>query len=324
MLMVDNRIIEFKGLVKEFKNKVVLNKLDLSINKGEIFGVIGLSGSGKTTLFNTLIGFLEPEEGEITYFGQERPEKILKDNKIVKTEFGFATQDPSFYPKLTAEENLDHFGSLYKIKKKVRRDYIDYLLKLVSLHESKDTISSSMSGGMQKRLTIACALIHNPRVLILDEPTADLDPYLRNKTWDVIKNIQKQGTTVILSSHFLDEVDILCDRIAILHNGVILEVGTPDELKDKYSKNEEIELETKPGDYDNICKKMKKQKLPISKILKKSNKLILYTQKPEFTLHKLLNIIEDLNEELIGVDVNKPSLAEVFESLTYKSVRLEK
>ncbi|MBW2992574.1 ABC transporter ATP-binding protein [Candidatus Woesearchaeota archaeon] len=322
--MVDSRVIEFKGIRKEFKNKVVLDNVNLSIRKGEIFGIIGLSGSGKTTLFNTLIGFLEPEEGEITYFEEGIQEQIKKDSKIVKTEFGFATQDPSFYPKLTAEENLDHFGALYKIKKKVREEYIDYLLKLVSLREARDTISSSLSGGMQKRLTIACALIHNPKVLILDEPTADLDPYLRNKTWDVIRNIKKQGTTVILSSHFLDEVDLLCDRIAILHNGVILEIGTPDELKDKYSKNEEIELETEPGDYDRIQKNIKKSNLPISKILRKADKMVLYTPRPEYTLHKLLNIIEDMKEELIHVDVNKPSLAEVFESLTYKSVRLEK
>jgi len=322
--MADNRIIDFRGLRKEFRDKVVLDKVDLTINRGEIFGIIGLSGSGKTTLFNTLIGFLEPEEGEINYFDSNKQIPIKKDSKIVKTEFGFATQEPSFYPKLTAEENLDHFGSLYKIKKKIRRQYIDYLLKLVDLYDSKDNISASLSGGMQKRLTIACAMIHNPKVLILDEPTADLDPYLRNKTWDVIKNIKKQGTTVILSSHFLDEVDLLCDRIAILHNGVILEVGSPKELKDKYSKNEEIELRIKSGNYGKVYNAIEKQKLPVSKVLKRPENIVLYTPKPESTLRKLLDLVDDLGEELEYIDVNRPSLAEVFESLTYKSVRLSR
>jgi ABC-2 type transport system ATP-binding protein len=320
--MAEDRIINFTGVKKEFKDNIVLHEVNLTVNKGEIFGVIGLSGSGKTTLFNTLIGFLEPDAGQIVYYDQGKEVSILKDSEIVKTHFGFATQEPTFYPKLTAEENLDHFGALYKIKKKVREQYIDFLLKLVDLYDARDTMSSSLSGGMQKRLTIACALIHNPKVLILDEPTADLDPYLRNKTWDIIKSIRKQGTTVILSSHFLDEVDILCDRIAILHNGAILEVGTPNELKNRYNKNEEIELETKPGNYGNIHKMMEQQKLPVSKIFKKDSKLIIYTAEPEYTLQKLMSIIGGLDEELVGVNVNRPSLAEVFESLTYKSVRL--
>lgn len=320
--MVDHAILDFKGIKKEFGKNVVLDGVSFSVKQGEVFGIIGLSGSGKTTLFNTLIGFFEPEEGEILYFKDNEKIPIAKDNDIIKRDFGFATQHISFYPKLTAEENLDHFGALYRINKNIRKKYTDYLLKLVDLTEARHTISSSLSGGMQKRLTIACSLIHNPRVLILDEPTADLDPYLRNKTWDIIRNIRKQGTTVIVSSHFLEEVDILCDRIAILHNGVILEVGTSDELKNKYSRNEEIELETKPGDYEGIYEKMKKEKLPIAKILKKRQKLIIYTPKPEFTLHRLIHILEESDEELIDVNVNKPSLAEVFESLTYKSVRL--
>lgn len=319
-----DRIIDFSGVRKEFKNNTVLGGVNLSVNKGEIFGIIGLSGSGKTTLFNLLIGFLEPDEGQISYYNEGKKTVITKDSGIVKTHFGFATQDASFYPKLTAEENLDHFGALYHIKKKIREQYIDYLLKLVDLYGAKDTISSSLSGGMQKRLTIACALIHNPKVLILDEPTADLDPYLRNKTWGIIKNIKERGTTVIISSHFLDEVDLLCDRIAVLHNGVILEVGTPNELKNKYSKNEEIELETKPGKYDVMCANIKKQNIKISKIFKRSNRLVLYTPEPENALRKLMGIMDNMGEELVEVNVNKPSLAEVFESLTYKNVRLNR
>lgn len=321
--MVGNDILDFRDVRKEFRKKVVLDGVNFSVKQGEIFGVIGLSGSGKTTLFNSLIGFLELEEGEISYFHDNNKILITKDNDIIKKDFGFATQNSSFYPKLTTLENLDHFGALYKINKKVRRSYTEYLLKLVDLYEARHTVSSSLSGGMQKRLTIACSLIHNPRVLILDEPTADLDPYLRNKTWDIIKNINKQGTTVIISSHFLEEVDILCDRIAVLHNGVILEVGTSDELKNKYSKNEEIEFETKPGDYSKIHKKIVQARLPVEKILKKDRKLVLYTPKPELTLRRLMDILKKQNEELIDLNVNKPSLAEVFESLTYKSVRLD-
>ena len=115
--MVDSKLIDFRDIRKGFRDKVVLDKINLTVNKGEIFGIIGLSGSGKTTLFNILMGFLEPDEGGITYFDSEKPLQIIRDSEIVKKNFGFATQYPSFYPRLTAEENLDHFGALYKIKK---------------------------------------------------------------------------------------------------------------------------------------------------------------------------------------------------------------
>lgn len=321
-------IIRLKGVKKSFDRKVILENVNLDIKKGEIFGVIGLSGSGKTTLLNSLIGFLEPEEGKILYNHPTFPTKyaisIFDDLLEVRKIFGFAPQNPSFYPKLTAEENLDHFGSLYKIRKDVRKKNIEYLLKLVNLYESKDTVGDALSGGMQKRLSIACALIHNPKVLILDEPTADLDPHLRNQMWDIIKNINKQGTTVLVSSHFLEEVELLCDRIGILHNGNMLEVGTPDQLKDRYSKNEEIHLESSPGRYDLIYKKLRKiRSLSIKRMVNKGNKIIIYTTKAEATLHRLLHILEGTHERLLDIYVNKPTLGEVFESLTSKSVNLK-
>ncbi len=321
-------IIRLKGVKKSFNRKSVLNNVNLDIKKGEVFGVIGLSGSGKTTLLNSLIGFLEPEEGKILYNHPTFPTKysisIFEDLLEVRKIFGFAPQNPSFYPKLTAEENLDHFGSLYKIRKDIRKKNTEYLLKLVDLYDAKDTVGDSLSGGMQKRLSIACALIHNPKVLILDEPTADLDPHLRNQMWDIIKNINKQGTTVLVSSHFLEEVELLCDRVGVLHNGHMLEVGTPDELKDRFSKNEEIHLETSPGKYDVIYKKLRKNRsLAVKKMVNKGTKIIIYTPKAESTLHKLLHILEGMHEKLIDVYVNKPSLGEVFESLTSKSVNLK-
>lgn len=322
-------VISIKGVKKCFGKKIVLCDVNLDVRKGEIFGVIGLSGSGKTTLFNSLIGFVQPEEGSICYthpvFPSKIPISIFEDLIEVRKVFGFAPQNPSFYPKLTAWENLDYFGSLYGIKGDVRKKNIDYLLKLVSLYDSRDTLGDELSGGMQKRLGIACAMIHNPKVLILDEPTADLDPHLRNQTWDIIRNINKQGTTVIVSSHFLEEVDVLCDRVGILHNGCILEVGSPDELKDAYSKNEEIHLETSPGKYDAIYKRLRGIKsLSIKKVVNKGSKMIIYTTKAEETLHRLLHLLESMHEHLLDVYVNKPSLEEVFESLTNKCVRLKK
>lgn len=321
--MVDIPIIQLSNVKKEFGRKRVLDNVNLQIAKGDIFGIIGLSGSGKTTLLNTLIGFFEPEEGEVLYNFPRLPKKSLEpiysDINTMRRNFGFAPQNPSFYPKLTAEENLDHFGALYDINEEVRKNNIRHLLLLTDLYDARRTLADSLSGGMQKRLGIACALIHKPEVLILDEPTADLDPHLRDQTWELIKNINRQGTTIIMASHFLDEVELLCNKVGILHNGTILESGSPEDLRNKYSKNDEIHLESDPGKYDKIYKRlMRERSLQIKKVINKGKKIIIYTPKAEKTLHRLLHILESMNEKMLEVYVNRPSLGEVFESLTQK------
>ena len=172
---------------------------------------------------------------------------------------------------------------------------------------------------MYKRQGIACSLIHNPKILILDEPTADLDPFLRKEMWNLIKRINEQGTTVILASHFLSELEEICTRIGILHNGKIVEVGTPNELKDRYSKSDEIHLETASRNYARIARLLRKEKLDIKLISTEGHKMIIYTPKAEKVLHHLLHIIEKSDDKLIDVDVNRPSLREVFESLVKKN-----
>ncbi|MBD3354724.1 ATP-binding cassette domain-containing protein, partial [Candidatus Woesearchaeota archaeon] len=235
-------LIKFKNMTRGFKDKKVLKNISLEIKKGEIFGIIGMSGSGKTTLLNTLIGFLDPEKGDIYYYNKKtkKHEPISEDPLEKRKMFGFATQMPSFYPKLTIEENLDHFGSLYNLKSKTRKKNIKRLLKMIGLKSEKDLLAQTLSGGMEKRLGIACALIHDPDVLILDEPTANLDPVLREETWELVEKINRSGTTVIVASHLLDELEPICGRIGILHNHSLVKIGTPDQLKGKYSKNEEI------------------------------------------------------------------------------------
>lgn len=237
-------LIRFKEVKKEFKDKLVLNKLNLELNKGEIFGIIGMSGSGKTTMLNTLIGFLEPEEGEVEFFSEKDKvfKQIHKNQKEVNNLFGFATQAASFYPKLTVEENLLYFGSLYNLSKKQNMANAVNLMKQTDLYEAKNRLAQALSGGMEKKLSIACALIHSPKVLILDEPTADLDPISRAETWDLIKDIHKKGTTVIVASHLLNELEAVCDRIGLLHEQKMLASGTPDELKTKFLKNKNMPL----------------------------------------------------------------------------------
>jgi ABC-2 type transport system ATP-binding protein len=303
-----------------FGPKKVLDGISLDIKQGEIFGIIGLSGSGKTTLLNSIIGFLQPTGGNILFRHPTSCQylPILENHNTVKRLFGFATQDPSFYTKLTTEENLDHFGSLYNLDREIRKSNVGVLLDLMGLKESKDTFAENLSGGMQRRLGIACSLIHDPEILILDEPTADLDPLLRREMGHLIRKINKQGTTVLLSSHFLDEIDDLCTKVAVLHNQKVLAVGAPDELRKMVSKDEEIHIVLNSKNYEKIRKAIQKQKLSISKIEKKPDRIIIYTPKAEKLLHHILHIIERNREKLVEVDLRKPTLREVFEHLIEK------
>lgn len=317
-VMPKDSLIQIKNLSKSYGEHKILDNINLEIKKGEIFGIIGLSGSGKTTLLNTMIGFSKPESGDILYMSQDTnlPISVYKDKKHeVKKTFGFASQDVSFYSRLTAEENLDHFGSLYGLNKKVIETNIDSLLDLTELSDARTTLAGNMSGGMQRRLGIACSLIHDPSVLILDEPTADLDPHLRKEMWALIRKINSQGTTVILTSHFLSELEELCNKIGILHNKQIIQSGTVKELKDKFSKNDEIHLELASGNYSKVIKQLQKQKVKISKIINKDHKIVIYTPEAEKVLHHILHIVERNKEKILDVDVNRPTLSEIFESL---------
>ncbi|MBD3310617.1 ATP-binding cassette domain-containing protein, partial [Candidatus Woesearchaeota archaeon] len=212
--------------------------------------------------------------------------------------------------------NMQHFGRLYGAEKGALRDRIPDLLRLVELYDAKDTLAGSISGGMKRRLGIAIAMLHDPQLLIFDEPTAGLDPILRKKMWRLVQKINKKGKTILISSHALSEIEHLCTRIGIIKGGTILTVNTPGKLRDLYSKNEEIHLESFPGRYDIIKRDLIAAKLPISYMNNVEHKLIIYTAKAETVVHNLMHILEKNNETLLSIDVNKPTLDEVFEALT--------
>jgi ABC-2 type transport system ATP-binding protein len=308
--MTNLPFIQFQNITKKFGDKVVLSSINLEITYGERFGIIGISGSGKTTLLNILIGFLNPNSGSIFYQSRD----IVRDRANIRKTFGFATQDGSFYIKLTVKENLDYFGKLYGMAQSDINRRADGLLKLVGLHQDKDVLAENLSKGMQRRLDIACAMIHDPKVLILDEPTEDLDPMLRKDILLLVKKINERGTTVIITSHLLTEVEAICTKVAILHNGQIIETGNTEQLKGRYYKNEEIHLQTSPGNYERIAKHLRK--IDIDSIDIKEHKMIVYTPKSEKVLHQILHVIEESKEHLVDVAVNKPTLEEVFERLT--------
>ena len=206
-----------------------------------------------------------------------------------------------------------YFGTLYGLSRKETHENTKEILRLVELEEAKNVLAQNLSGGMQRRLDLACSMIHRPKVLILDEPTEDLDPSLRREIVDVIKKINKQGTTVMITSHLLEDVENLCDIIAVLHNHKVLHIGSVDDLRKLYGKQEEIHVEISSGNYERII-----QFASLKDYEKEENKLIVYTAEAEKTLHMILHIIENDKERLIYADIRKPGLPEVFKALTRK------
>ena len=222
-------LIEFQNIEKTFGEIRILKSLNFTIQKGDLIGLIGRSGEGKTTLLRTLIGFYKPNSGKIIFKGKDITRKTSEISNIV----GFCTQENSFYPELTSEENLYYFGRLYGIKKKVLQQRAKELLELVQLYEKRKIIAGNMSGGMKRRLDFAISLVHNPDILILDEPTTGLDPIIRQSLWDIIEEINKRGVTIIVSSHLLDFIEEKCKKIALLKAGD-MQVYEMKSLRKKY------------------------------------------------------------------------------------------
>jgi ABC-2 type transport system ATP-binding protein len=301
-------IFEIKGVSKRFKDNLVLDNVDLEIPERSIFGILGINGSGKTTLLRILVGFYKPTSGKIYY----DTKKLEKMKEKMSLEVGFTTQDSAFYPRLSVEENIRYFGALYGLNKRTIEHNLEKILKLVELDHVRNKLAEHLSGGMQRRLDMACSLIHVPRVIILDEPTEDLDPLLRKEILHLIKRIQEIGTTVIITSHRLGDIEKVCDKVAIIHNRKIIKNCSLKRLKEEYSRDQEIHIQTTPGDYRTIIKNISSY----DEYYLKGHKLVIKTPKAERVLHEILHIIENIGEKLEYVDVQRPTLEEVFQSLT--------
>ncbi len=303
-----------KEVSKDFGKSTVLKDISFSVPEGEIYGIIGMSGSGKTTILHHLVGFLEPDGGQILYKQGDSYEPIRSNMLAVRQLFGYSPQKPSFYPQLTLEENLTYFGGLYHLKKDVIVRNIDRLLGLTKLSGHKKKLAQELSGGMQRRLSLACSMMHSPRVLILDEPTADLDPILRDEMWQLIQNINQLGSTIIVASHFLEELEQVSHSIAILHEGKILRTGGVRELCQEFSKGtQEITITAKSVvEAKRILTLFKQQKSP-TRI--NGRKVTIYAKQPLRLLTRLLQASAHGKINAEAFYLHNPSLREVFTNL---------
>ena len=229
---MEELVLSIEGLTKKFDNRAVVDHISLDIKKGEIFGLLGPNGAGKSTTMNMICSLLKPTSGTIKIFGHD----IKKSKKEIKSKIGYIPQELAIHGNLKAWENVELFTSLYNVKGKELKAAVDESLEFVELTDNRNMLAQNFSGGMKRRLNIACALGHKPDLLIFDEPTVGIDPQSRNFILEKIKYANQQGTTVIYTSHYMEEVEAICTRIAIMDRGKLIACGTKEELKNLVRK----------------------------------------------------------------------------------------
>lgn len=230
-------MVEAKGLVKSFGGNSVLRGVDVEVGEGEIFGLVGPSGAGKSTLMRTLTGYLKPTKGEVSVFGRDPFLFDASDRRLMS----FMPQSFVLYDELSVKKNLNFAAGLYGLSFGRRRERVREVLKFVELWEDRGKVASRLSGGMKRRLQLAAAIVHEPKLIFVDEPTANLDPILRRKFWDEFRLLSGMGRTIFVTTQYVGEAE-LCDRVGLLNNGRIIAVGTPEELRRKAFGGEMIEL----------------------------------------------------------------------------------
>ena len=307
--------IEVKKLTKKYKELTAVDNLSFEVHEGEILGLLGPNGSGKSTTINCILSLLNYNNGSIKIFGKE----MKPDAYEIKSQIGVVFQDVSVFDELTVYENLDFFGGLYIPHKETRKKYIEDALKLVGLQDFKNFYPKKLSGGLLRRLNIACGIVHKPKLIFLDEPTVAVDPQSRNNILDGIKKLRDDGATIVYTTHYMEEVEVLCDRVIILDKGKILASGTTDELKTLAKIEEKISIEVNDLKYEYISKI--KELKNVDEVKYDGNILLITYNKGK---NNLIDIIEYLKQEKIHYNKifsERPTLNDVFLELTGKELR---
>ena len=308
-------VIEVKNLIKEYKEIKAVDNLSFEVHEGEILGLLGPNGSGKTTTINCLLSLLNYSSGSIKIFGKE----MKPDSYDIKSKIGVVFQEVAVFDELTVYENVDYFCGLYINNKETRKKYIEDAIKLVGLENFKNFYPKKLSGGLLRRLNIACGIAHKPKLIFLDEPTVAVDPQSRNNILDGIKKLRHNGATIVYTTHYMEEVEILCDRVIILDKGKILATGTTDELKELAKIEEKISIEINDLDI-NYIDKIKELK-NVDDVKYSSNILLVTYKKGKNNLVEIMEYLKKNNIKYNKIYSERPTLNDVFLELTGKELR---
>ena len=299
-------VVEVKNLTKKYNEKsIALDDVSLDIKEGEILGILGPNGSGKTTLINSILGLIKYQKGDIKLFGKSL------DNEI-KSKIGIVPQELAFFDTLSTEENIDFFCSLYIKDSKLRKQYVKEAIDFVALNGHEKKTAKSLSGGLQRRLNIACGIVHKPTLIFLDEPTVAIDPQSRNFILEGLKTLNKNGATIVYTTHYMEEAEILCDRIAIMDIAKFSMIGTKTEIMEKMNIKSIIHLSLEnPNDSSKLPEKIRNTK---------ENEYILPF---DYSLDELLSYLKDNNIKYNMEQVLTPTLNDLFLILTGRKLRDE-
>ena len=307
--------IQCRDLRKAYDGKVeAVRGLSLEIHGGECFGLLGPNGAGKTTTIEILEGLLAPTSGEVTILGHTWQE----NSRELREWLGISLQETRLSEKLTVRETIELFASFYRQPRSS-----DEVLDDLQLGEKADAWVGKLSGGQRQRLAVATALVGNPRVLFLDEPTTGLDPQSRRQLWDIIRNFQRNGGTVLLTTHYMDEAERLCDRLAIIDHGQVIAEGTPDDLIDRLGGHHVVEFEASGNSSDGAVLDRWRTLPGVESVRHDDGLVCLTVREPHLTIPALLDAVESHGSQLLHLTTRQASLEDVFVRLTGRHLREE-
>jgi len=309
-------IANMKNVVKRYGDTMALDHLDLNIAEGEVLGLLGPNGAGKTTAIRSLTGLVGVDSGEITVFG----ERQHVNNISIKKKMGLVTQEITVFTDLSAGENLRYFGSLYGLRGAELESNVKRVLEFVGLTEHAKKRPGKFSGGMQRRLNIGCALVHRPKLLIMDEPTVGIDPQSRNHILESVKKIAAEGTTVIYTSHYMEEVQAICNRISIMDSGRVIADGTLDELVGRIQHEDTIRM-TAMAASDALTEDIKAIS-GVKSVVVNGNNYVIVSGADSGNLNRIMEVAMR-HGGMANITADKSNLEDVFLTLTGRKLRDE-
>ncbi len=308
-------LVSVKNLVKRYDSLVALDHLEFEVKEGEVFGLLGPNGSGKSTAINCILSLLKYDKGEIKLFGKPMHPEAYD----IKRDIGIIMQDVAVFEELTVYENIDYFCGLYIEDKATRKQLVEEAINFVALNDFRKFYPKKLSGGLLRRLNIACGIAHKPKLIILDEPTVAVDPQSRNNILDGIKKLNQEGATIIYTSHYMEEVEQLCDRIAIMDKGRVIASGTQEELRSMISMGEKITAEI--GSLSDKHISNIKELSNVSSVSYKNKLLVVKYNKGKNNLTNLLEYLNNNEIVITRIFSELPSLNDVFLEITGKELR---